>query len=78
MGYRINKKDVVIMVVMTLIYLAIALFYLGDMQAPQTGWEPEHINDFFIVDFGREVYIDKIMLYGGLGHAWGCFGSLEF
>lgn len=62
---------------MTVIYLAISLFYLGDLKAPQTGWEPEHLGEDFIVDFGREVYIDKIMLYGGLGHVWGCFGSLE-
>lgn len=77
MGGRINKTDIKIMFIMTAIYLVISLFYLGDLKAPQTGWEPEHLNDNFIVDFGREVDIDKIMLYGGLGHAWGCFGSLE-
>ncbi|HHW22140.1 MAG TPA: phospholipid carrier-dependent glycosyltransferase [Clostridiaceae bacterium] len=77
MGSKINKTDIRIMLIMTAIYLVIALFYLGDLKAPQTGWEPERLNDSFIIDFGREVYIDKIMLYGGLGHAWGCFGSLE-
>ena len=73
----INKKDIKIMTIMTVIYLIIALINLGSFNAPETGWEPERLNESFIVDFGREVTIDKIMLFGGLGHSWGCFGSLE-
>lgn len=73
----INKKDIKIMTIMTVIYLIIALFNLGSFSAPKTGWEPERLNESFIVDFKREVTIDKIMLFGGLGHEWGCFGSLE-
>lgn len=65
------------MLLMTVIYLAIALFYLGNMEAPATGWKPEQLNEIFEVDFGKEVHIDKILLFGGLGDAWGCFGSLE-
>jgi dolichyl-phosphate-mannose-protein mannosyltransferase len=74
---KINKKDIKIMVFMTLIYLCIALINLGSFDAPQTGWQPERLNESFVVDFGKEVTIDKIMLFGGLGNAWGCFGSLE-
>ncbi|NMA65909.1 MAG: phospholipid carrier-dependent glycosyltransferase, partial [Clostridiaceae bacterium] len=77
MSGNINKKDLVIMIILTAIYLAVALFYLGSFNAPQTGWHPERLNESFIVDFGKEVTIDKIMLFGGLGKAWGCFGSLE-
>lgn len=76
-GKRMNKRDVVLITAMTLIYLFIALINLGSFEAPQTGWEPDRLNESFVVDFGREVEIDKILLYGGLGHAWGCFGSLE-
>ncbi len=65
------------MAIMTAIYLIIALINLGSFQSPQTGWEPDRLNESFVVDFGREVSIDKIMLFGGLGHAWGCFGTLE-
>ena len=73
----VNKKDIKIMTIMTVIYLIIALINLGSFSAPKVGWEPEKLNESFIVDFGREVTIDKIMLFGGLGHEWGCFGSLE-
>lgn len=72
-----NKRDVLIASVMTLIYLIIALVNLGSFTIPQTGWEPKRVNESFTVDFGREVDIDKIMLFGGLGHAWGCFGTLQ-
>ena len=74
---RMNKGDLVIVTAMTLIYLFIALINLGSFEAPQTGWEPDRLNESFVVDFGREVEIDKTFLFGGLGHAWGCFGSLE-
>lgn len=77
MNGRIYKKDVKIMAIMTIIYLAISLFHLGALSSPQTGWAPEHLNESFVVDFGREVKLDKITLFGGLGDAWGCFGSLE-
>lgn len=65
------------MIGLTVIYLVIALFNLGSLKSPQTGWKPEHLNETFVVDFGREVTLDKILLFGGLGDSWGCFGSLE-
>ena len=74
---KINKKDTIIMTIMTIIYLIIALINLGSFDAPKSGWEPNTLNESFVVDFGKEVTIDKIMLFGGLGHEWGCFGSLE-
>lgn len=77
MNGKINKTDLKIMIIMTAIYLAIALINLGSFKAPQTGWKPERLNESFIVDFGKEVTLDKILLFGGLGDAWGCFGSLE-
>lgn len=75
---RLNKNDKRVMLLMTAIYLIIALLNLGSLKAPKTGWEPERLNEQIVVDFGREVEIDKIMLFGGLGHAWGAFGTLKF
>ncbi len=77
MNGRINKTDMKIMLIMTVLYLIIALFNLGSFEAPATGWKPNNINESFVVDFGQEVTLDKILLFGGLGDAWGCFGSLE-
>jgi dolichyl-phosphate-mannose-protein mannosyltransferase len=61
----------------TAVYLAVAMFWLGAFRSPQTGWVPDKIGDSFVVDFGREVTIDRTMLFGGLGPAWGCFGTLS-
>lgn len=77
MNRKINKTDVKIILIMTILYLFISLFHLGSFKSPQTGWNPESINESFIVDFGKDVTIEKIMLFGGLGKAWGCFGTLE-
>ena len=43
-GKRMNKRDVVIVTAMTLIYLFISLINLGSFDAPQTGWEPDRPN----------------------------------
>ena len=77
MNSKITKKDVTIMIIMTVIYLVIALINLGNFESPQTGWEPQEVGESFVVDFGREVSIDKIMLFSGLGHAWGCLDLLK-
>ena len=77
MNGKINKIDLKIMIIMTVIYLTIVLVNLGSFKAPQTGWKPERLNETFVVDFGHDVTLDKILLFGGLGDAWGCFGSLE-
>ena len=59
------------------VYLLIAMIWLGAFRSPQTGWVPEKKGDSFVVDFGREVTVDRTLLFGGLGPVWGCFGSLN-
>lgn len=59
------------------IYLAVAMIWLGSFRSPQTGWVPDKKGDSFVVDFGREVTIDRTLLFGGLGPVWGCVGTLS-
>jgi len=59
------------------VYLLVAMIWLGAFRSPQTGWVPEKKGDSFVVDFGREVTVDRTLLFGGLGPVWGCFGSLN-
>ena len=59
------------------VYLCVAMIWLGSFRSPQTGWTPQNKGDSFVVDFGREVTIDRTLLFGGLGPVWGCFGSLD-
>ncbi|MFA6309459.1 MAG: glycosyltransferase family 39 protein [Clostridia bacterium] len=63
---KIDKKDIIIMCSMTLIYLVIALFNLGSFSAPQTSWQPMTVGKAFTVDFGKEVDLARVYLYVGV------------
>lgn len=65
--FKPDKKDVLIMAAMTAVYIAIALFNLGSLKVPQTAWTSEKSGDSFTVDFGREVDLEKVYYYAGLG-----------
>jgi len=64
----LDKKDIIIITVMTIIYLAIALFNLGSTKVPRTYWAPVRPNESFTIDFGREVDLDRIYFYFGLSN----------
>ncbi len=74
---RMNRDDHKRAWLITAIYLIVAFIWLGSFRSPQTGWVPDQKGDHFVVDFGREVSIDRTLLFGGLGPVWGCFGALE-
>ncbi|MCX7922323.1 MAG: glycosyltransferase family 39 protein [Clostridia bacterium] len=63
---RFDKKDIIIMSSMTLIYLAIALYNLGGFNAPNTSWQPSRPGENFIVDLGKVADISKIYYYNGI------------
>ncbi len=62
----LNKKDLLIMCVMTVIYLAIALINLGSLSAPQTSWQPMTVGDAFTVDLGSKVQLSRVYYYTGV------------
>lgn len=71
---RVNKRDAAVMAVMTLVYLALALFNLGSFDVPQTEWSGRGTRDGFIIDLGAEKQVSRITFYSGLGkgtyHVW--------
>lgn len=64
---KLDRKDVLIMSVMTAVYLLIALFKLGSLQAPETSWTPAKSGESFIIDLGGGKNISRITYYCGLG-----------
>ena len=65
---KLTKKDVIAMLAITIVYAAIALFNLGDMDAPQTYWETgEQAQDTCLTfDFSNaESYPTKFSFYNG-------------
>ena len=66
-SYKIDRKDLIIMSVMTLIYLTIAIFNLGSTKVPQTYWKAEFKGETFTVNFEKECQISKMAYYDGVG-----------
>lgn len=64
--FKIDKKDMLIMVAMTVIYSAIALFNLGGTNVPETFWKPSVLGTTFSVNFDREYDLSKIAYYHGI------------
>ncbi len=50
----------------TLVYLAVSLFQLGSLKAPQSGWTPEPEESFY-VDFGGVKQLEQLNIFGGIG-----------
>lgn len=64
---KINKRDILIMAVVSLIYLILALYKLGSLSVPTTYWTPSMTNEYFTIDLGKEVNLSRISNYSGLG-----------
>ncbi|MDP4181046.1 MAG: glycosyltransferase family 39 protein [Bacillota bacterium] len=65
--FKLDKKDLIIMGAMTLIYLIIALINLGDMSAPESVWRPASSGESFVVTFDKEQELSKIGYYDNIG-----------
>ena len=63
---RISKKDVLIMSMLTFVYLALAVYNLGDRVSPQTGWYPKEKGEYVIIKLPKMTHIEKITYYEGL------------
>lgn len=63
--YRMVKKDVLPLFLVTAVYAFFAFFMLGDTEAPQSVREFE-AGDCAVFDFGETVEIDEIMYYTSL------------
>lgn len=63
-NYKFTKKDWIIMIAITIIYSVIALFNLGDMDAPDTKWSASDGQNI-ILDLGDVKDISSINYYMG-------------
>ncbi|MBD2871535.1 glycosyltransferase family 39 protein [Paenibacillus arenilitoris] len=64
---RLQRKDYVWMGAVTLIYAIVALYRLGDMEGPETAWQPSSSSQSFVVDLGETKQLDRINSFGGVG-----------
>ena len=65
---KITKWDILIMVIISVVYGAIALRDLGDMDAPDNGWESHTPNEELIFEFEEGTVIKDIHYFLGGYH----------
>ncbi|MBP5427366.1 MAG: phospholipid carrier-dependent glycosyltransferase [Clostridiales bacterium] len=67
MKLKIDKKDILIMTVLFVLYAIVAIINLGDKKVPETEYTPEKVGESFILQFPRKHAINRINYYSGLG-----------
>lgn len=58
----LNRKDGILMLVVTALYAVVTLTTLGSTKAPQTTWKSSSSNEQVIIDLGKQ-YTDFSMMY---------------
>lgn len=67
-GFRrviIDKKDIIIICILTGVYLGMALYNLGDRSVPETKWKQESSNEYVIIELPKMTHIGKLKFYEG-------------
>lgn len=63
---RMTRRDWVICLVITVIYAAVSLIYLGSNRVPESMWTAKERDQSIIVDLGQSQSIEDIWMYRGL------------
>lgn len=65
---KANKKEWILVALITLFYSLVAFFNLGDTNAPQTFWECP-AGTVMRIDLGQEYELSRMTVYTGISHA---------
>jgi dolichyl-phosphate-mannose-protein mannosyltransferase len=60
-------RDSMLLAGVIIIYSCLALWNLGSMQAPESGWKPEASGEAVIIDLGEVRQIDRFNSFAGIG-----------
>lgn len=63
---KIERSDLVLMLVMSVVCLIISLVNLGSRQAPETGWQSAKAGESVTIELGRQVDLSRIYYYYGI------------
>ncbi len=61
-----KRKDLILVVALTLVYSVIALYHLGSLKDPQTFWKPQNYGESFYVDLGKTQQVSEMKWFAGL------------
>ena len=62
---KLNRKDFIILFSILFVYSCFALYDLGDMSAPESGWESTEPGSQIVLDFGEPQAIANLYAYPG-------------
>lgn len=62
---KMGKADFIILFVIMIVYSCFALYDLGKMSAPETGWESRQSGDQIVLDFGETTTFSAFYAYLG-------------
>lgn len=77
MENKMTKKDYLIVIIMVIVYSAMAFLNLGSLTAPTEGFTPEETRLSAIVFFKETVDLSRVTYYAGLGNDWYSAGQLD-
>ena len=63
-------REKLAILILTLLYLVLALVNLGNTKGPVNGWTPQKAGSPIIVEFEQEETIERITFLAGLGDTW--------
>ena len=64
--FPMTKKDVVPLLLVTIIYAAVAFYGLGDKQAPESFCQYTEKGRYVIIELPEEMPVSRVMYYSGL------------
>ncbi|NOU82600.1 phospholipid carrier-dependent glycosyltransferase [Paenibacillus sp. LMG 31459] len=64
---KLQRRDWIWMIAITVLYGALALYHLGDTKSPETLWEPAASGESFYVDLGQAHQLERVNIFGGVG-----------
>ena len=64
--FPMTKKDVVPLLIVTIIYAAVAFYGLGDKQAPESFCQYTEKGRYVIIELPEEMPVSRVMYYSGL------------
>ncbi|AIQ56104.1 phospholipid carrier-dependent glycosyltransferase [Paenibacillus borealis] len=64
---KLQRRDWIWMIAITVLYGALALYHLGDNKSPETLWEPAASGESFYVDLGQAHQLERVNIFGGVG-----------
>jgi len=62
-----ERKDWIIVAVISLIYGIVTLVNLGSTDAPKTVWQPSTTEDYIVFDLGESKQLQRVISFGGVG-----------